>query len=69
MYMCIYILIYIYYSPGSTLGKCTVDQSRQNISDCINSAHSETTGVTCVIENMVCLFASWYYIRNNIHYY
>ena len=47
---------------------CSVDQAIQNISDCINRAHGETIGITCVVENMVCSPSNWYFkycVSNN----
>ncbi|CAG8477595.1 6554_t:CDS:2, partial [Scutellospora calospora] len=38
--------------PGSTVGKCTPDESIQYIADCINRAHNATKSVICVVENM-----------------
>ncbi|CAG8502349.1 8010_t:CDS:2, partial [Acaulospora morrowiae] len=40
------------FHPGSSVGKCTIDQSIRHIADCINKAHKETKSVVCVIENM-----------------
>ncbi|CAJ0745468.1 17406_t:CDS:2 [Entrophospora sp. SA101] len=45
-------LVLYNFHPGSTVGMCSVDQAIQNISDCINRAHGETIGITCVVENM-----------------
>ncbi|CAG8478328.1 5615_t:CDS:2 [Acaulospora colombiana] len=45
--------IHLYnFHPGSSVGKCTIDQSIRHIADCINRAHKETKNVVCVIENM-----------------
>jgi AP endonuclease-1 len=40
------------FHPGSTLGKCTPNESIKHLSDCINNAISATKSVTIVIENM-----------------
>jgi len=40
-------------SPGSTVGKSTVEESLALIADCINRAHEETFNVVIVLENMV----------------
>ncbi|ORX93880.1 AP endonuclease [Basidiobolus meristosporus CBS 931.73] len=40
------------FHPGSTVGKCTNQESIQYIADGINQAHQETKSVVCVLENM-----------------
>ncbi|CRH01749.1 apurinic/apyrimidinic endonuclease Apn1, putative [Plasmodium relictum] len=39
------------FHPGSTVGLCSVEEGIKNISDCINRALKETSGVTIVLEN------------------
>ena len=43
----------ILYSPGSTVGASTVEESLSLIAECINRAHEETNSVVIVLENMV----------------
>lgn len=40
------------FHPGSTTGSCTMSQSIQHVSDSINMAHSKTSKVIVVVENM-----------------
>ena len=40
------------FHPGSTVGQCTVKQSIEHISDCINEAHLQTESVVILLENM-----------------
>ncbi|CAA7271167.1 unnamed protein product [Cyclocybe aegerita] len=40
------------FHPGSTVGAATLEESITHIADCINRAHTETKGVTIVLENM-----------------
>ena len=42
------------FHPGSTVGSCSVERGIQHIAEAINKAHSETSFVTVVLENMVC---------------
>lgn len=41
------------YSPGSTVGQATIEESITFIAECINKAHKETSSIVIVIENMV----------------
>lgn len=41
------------FSPGSTVGAGTIEESLALIAECINRAHKETANVVIVLENMV----------------
>lgn len=43
------------YSPGSTVGQATVEESLSYIATCVNRAHIATKSITIVLENMVSL--------------
>ncbi|KAG6834477.1 hypothetical protein H0H93_009421 [Arthromyces matolae] len=40
------------FHPGSTVGATTIEESIRLVAECINKAHSQTTSVITVIENM-----------------
>ena len=50
------------FHPGSTVGSCSVEQGIQHIAEAINKAHSETSFVTVVLENMVYSITSFYHV-------
>ena len=45
-------LLYYNFHPGSTTGKCSVEESIIRIADSINTVHQETKRVVILIENM-----------------
>lgn len=45
------------FSPGSTVGKCTVEESIGHIAEALNKAHKATSSVVTVVENMVLLYS------------
>ena len=53
------------FSPGSTVGAATMEESLARIADCINRAHQETESVIIVLENMVHLVCQRYSRRDS----